>query len=137
VNLEQNQTRKYFKYDIGEIVLVVIGILIALQINNWNPKIAGELNMQQVKLVKFKGEFIWHKHKNEDQLFFVIAGEFYMQFRDTPIRLQTNDFLIAPRGAEHIPVAENEVSVMLFVPASTLNTRDKNNELTREGGLWI
>lgn len=88
-------------------------------------------------LYKHIGEFIWHKHENEDELFFVIAGEFDMQFRDKTIRLQTNDFPIVPRGVEHRLVAENEVSIMLFEPASTLNTRDKNNELTREGGLWI
>ena len=83
------------------------------------------------------GEFIWHKHENEDELFFVIAGEFDMQFRDKTIRLYTNDFLIVPRGLEHRPVAENEESVMLFEPALTLSAEDKNNEFTREGGLWI
>ena len=85
--------------------------------------------------MEFKGEFIWHKHANEDELFYVVAGEFDMQFRDKTIPLQANDFLIVPRGVEHRPVAEIEVSVMLFEPVSTLNTGDKNKELTCEGGL--
>ncbi|MEW6468305.1 MAG: cupin domain-containing protein [Bacteroidota bacterium] len=100
--------------------------------DHWNPRIAGELNGQQVKLVKFKGEFVWHKHDHEDELFYVLEGEFDMQFRDKTVKLKKNEFLIVPRGVEHRPVAENEVSVMLFEPAGTINTGNEQNELTRE-----
>jgi mannose-6-phosphate isomerase-like protein (cupin superfamily) len=100
--------------------------------DHWNPRIAGELNGQHVKLVKFKGEFIWHKHDDEDELFFVVQGEFDMHLRDKVITIKENEFIIIPKGTEHKPVAVNEVSVMLFEPASTLNTGDKRNERTKE-----
>ena len=96
-----------------------------------NPRIAGELNGQLVKLVKQKGEFIWHKHENEDEMFYVIKGSFRMEFRDKTVTVNENEFLIVPRGIEHRPVAEHEVSIMLFEPASTLNTGNVENELTR------
>ncbi len=98
----------------------------------WNPRIAGELNGQMVKLVKFKGEFVWHKHNDEDEMFYVVEGEFNMELRDKTIIIRENEFIIIPRGVEHRPVAENEVSVMLFEPASTLNTGDTRGEMTRE-----
>jgi mannose-6-phosphate isomerase-like protein (cupin superfamily) len=104
----------------------------ALIRDHWNPRIAGELNGQQVKLVKFIGEFIWHKHDHEDELFLVVQGEFNMEFRDKVVPLRENEFLIVPRGVEHRPVAIQEVSVLLFEPASTLNTGDVQNERTRE-----
>src|SRR5205085_8585932 len=97
----------------------------------WSPKIVGELNNQYVKLVKFKGEFVWHKHENEDELFFVVKGSFVMELRDKSIELNEGEFLIVPKGVEHKPVAENEVWVMLFEPASTLNTGDIKNERTK------
>src|SRR3972149_4103405 len=98
----------------------------------WNPRIAGELNGQQVKLAKFKGEFVWHKHENEDELFYVLKGEFNMEFRDKTILLKENEFLIVPKGVEHRPVAENEVSIMLFEPSSTINTGNTKGDLTKE-----
>jgi len=98
----------------------------------WNPRIAGELNGQQVKLAKFKGEFVWHKHENEDELFYVLKGEFNMEFRDKTILLKENEFLIVPKGVEHRPVAENEVSILLFEPATTLNTGNIKSDLTKE-----
>ena len=98
---------------------------------HWSPKIAGELNSQQVKLVKFMGDFIWHKHDEEDELFFVVKGSFIMELRDKNIELNEGEFLIVPRGIEHRPVAEKEVWVMLFEPASTLNTGDVRNERTK------
>lgn len=98
----------------------------------WNPRIAGELNGQQVKLVKFQGEFVWHKHDHEDELFFVVSGSFRMELRDKVIDLHEGEFLIVPKGVEHRPVAEEEVSVMLFEPASTLNTGDAKGDLTKE-----
>jgi mannose-6-phosphate isomerase-like protein (cupin superfamily) len=98
----------------------------------WNPRIAGELNGQQVKLAKLKGMFIWHKHDDEDEMFLVLDGELAIEFRDRTIVLTKNDFLIVPRGVEHRPIAREEVSVMLFEPASTLNTGDKENEMTKK-----
>lgn len=94
---------------------------------HWSPRIAGELNGQHVKLVKFAGEFVWHHHDAEDELFLVIDGEFVMEYRDSAgheqrIALSAGEFLIVPRGVEHRPVAELEVSVLLFEPAGTLNT---------------
>ncbi|MBA3680216.1 MAG: cupin domain-containing protein [Bacteroidetes bacterium] len=100
--------------------------------DHWNPRIVGELNGQHVKLVKFKGEFTWHKHDDEDELFYVIAGKFKMEFRDRTVEVLPNEFLIVPKGVEHKPVAENEVSVMLFEPAGTLNTGDTRNEFTKD-----
>ena len=100
--------------------------------DHWNPRIAGELNGQQVKLVKFKGEFVWHKHDHEDEMFFVVEGEFNMELRDRILTIRENEFIIIPRGVEHRPVAPNEVSVMLFEPATTLNTGDQRNEMTKE-----
>ena len=103
----------------------------------WNPRIIGELNGQQVKLAKFKGAFVWHKHENEDEMFFVIKGNFKMEFRDKTVHLEENEFLIVPKGIEHRPIAEEEVSVMLFEPASTINTGDKKSEMTRDNLDWI
>ena len=98
----------------------------------WNPRIAGELNGQHVKLVKFKGEFVWHKHDDEDELFYVVKGSFSMEFRDKTVEVNEHEFLIVPRGVEHRPVATEEVAVMLFEPATTLNTGDAESELTKE-----
>ena len=97
---------------------------------HWSPKIAGVLNGQQVKLVKFRGEFVWHHHDNEDELFLVVKGRFRMEFRDRHVWLEEGEFLIVPRGVEHRPVAEEETHVLLFEPASTLNTGNVRNERT-------
>ena len=97
----------------------------------WNPRIAGELNQQQVKLAKFKGEFIWHHHEHEDELFLVIDGSFQMELRDKTITVSAGEFLIIPRGVEHRPVAREEVQVLMFEPATTVNTGGLENELTR------
>jgi len=98
----------------------------------WNPRIAGTLNGQDIKLAKFKGEFVWHKHDNEDEMFLVIDGEFEMEFRDKTVTIKQGEFIIVPKGIEHRPVAKNEVSVMLFEPSGTLNTGDTKGELTKE-----
>lgn len=100
--------------------------------DHWNPRIAGELNEQYVKLVKFQGEFIWHKHDNEEEMFYVLKGEFKMEFRERTVELKENEFIIIPKGVEHRPVADKEVAVMLFEPKSTLNTGDKSGELTKK-----
>ena len=97
----------------------------------FNPRIVGELNNQHVKLVKFQGEFVWHKHDHEDELFLVIHGSFTMELRDQSIELYPCEMLVVPRGVEHRPVAEHEVSVLLFEPATTLNTGDASSELTK------
>ncbi len=97
---------------------------------HWSPKIAGELNGQLVKLVKFKGEFSWHHHEHEDELFYVVKGSFDMQMRDKMITINEGEFIIIPRGVEHCPVAKEEVEVMLFEPASTINTGNITNEKT-------
>jgi mannose-6-phosphate isomerase-like protein (cupin superfamily) len=99
--------------------------------DHWHPRIVGELNGQHVKLVKFKGEFVWHHHEHEDELFLVVAGSFRMEFRDRHVWLAPGEFLVVPRGVEHRPVAEQEVSVMLFEPATTVNTGSAGGELTR------
>ncbi len=99
----------------------------------WNPRIIAELNGQHVKLVKFQGEFVWHKHETEDELFYVLEGEFRMEFRDKTVLLKENELIVVPKGVEHRPVADKEVSVMLFEPMSTLNTGEHNVEnLTKE-----
>src|SRR5262245_57929203 len=97
---------------------------------HWSPKIVGDLNGQQVKLVKFKGPFVWHHHENEDELFLVVKGRFRMELRDRDIWLEEGEFLVVPRGVEHRPVADEEASVLLFEPASILNTGNVQNELT-------
>ena len=98
----------------------------------WNPRIVGELNGQHIKLVKLKGEFVWHKHDNEDELFYVLKGVLKMEFRDRTVEINENEFLIVPRGVEHKPVAPDEVSIMLFEPCTTLNTGNTRGTLTRE-----
>lgn len=98
----------------------------------WVPRIVGELNGQQVKLAKLQGEFIWHHHEHEDELFLVIKGKLLMRLRDGDICINEGEFLIVPRGVEHQPVAEEEVHLLLFEPAGTLNTGNVRNERTVE-----
>ncbi len=105
---------------------------LALFKDHWNPRIVGELNGQHVKLVKFNGEFVWHKHDNEDELFYVLKGQFKMEFRDKTIELKENEFLIVPKGVEHRPVAESEVAIMLFEPKTTINTGNIKSKLTKD-----
>ena len=97
---------------------------------HWQPKIAGELNGQHVKLVKFRGPFVWHHHEHEDELFLVVRGRFQMELRDQTLTLEEGEMVIIPRGVEHRPVAEQEVWVLLFEPAGTLNTGNVEGELT-------
>ena len=99
---------------------------------HWSPKIVGELNGQPVKVVKFLGPFVWHHHEQEDELFYVVKGRFRMEFRDRTVDVAAGEFLIVPHGVEHRPVADEEVEVMLFEPASTLNTGNVHNERTIE-----
>jgi len=97
----------------------------------YNPRIVGELNNQHVKLAKLKGEFIWHKHDAEDELFLVIKGTLRMEYRDKTVEINEGEFIIVPRGVEHKPVAWEEVHILLFEPASTLNTGNVQNEMTK------
>lgn len=103
---------------------------LAIISDHYKPRVAGELNGQMVKLVKFQGEFVWHHHDNEDELFYVVKGSFDMELRDKTITINEGEFIIIPKGVEHRPVAHKEVEVMLFEPASTLNTGNVENELT-------
>jgi mannose-6-phosphate isomerase-like protein (cupin superfamily) len=96
----------------------------------WKPKIVGELNNQYVKLVKFEGPFVWHHHDVEDEMFFVLKGRFRMEYRDHDEWIEEGEFVIVPRGVEHRPVAEEEAHVLLFEPATTLNTGNVENERT-------
>jgi mannose-6-phosphate isomerase-like protein (cupin superfamily) len=96
----------------------------------WSPKIVGEVNDFYVKLVKFKGEFTWHHHENEDELFLVVKGKFLIKLRDRDLWLKEGEFVVIPRGVDHMPVAEEEVHVVLFEPRSTLNTGNVQNERT-------
>jgi mannose-6-phosphate isomerase-like protein (cupin superfamily) len=100
--------------------------------DHWNPRIVGELNGQHVKAVKLKGEFIWHHHDEEDELFLVIKGQLKMEFRDKTVFINPGEFIIVPRRVEHRPVAEQEVEILLFEPASTLNTGNVENERTKK-----
>lgn len=100
--------------------------------DHWNPRIVGELNGQHIKLVKFQGPFTWHHHEMEDEIFYVVKGSFRMELRDKTILLHEGEFLVVPKGVEHRPHAEEEVWVMLFEPAGTLNTGNQENLFTKK-----
>src|SRR3954464_3497898 len=99
---------------------------------HWSPKVVGELNGQHVKLVKLRGEFVWHKHDHEDEPFLVVKGRFRMEFRDRQVWLEEGEFLIVPRGVEHRPVADEEAHVLRFETAGTLNAGDVKEGRTVE-----
>ena len=103
----------------------------------WSPKIAGELNDSYIKLVKLKGEFVWHQHENEDELFLVVKGHLLIKLRDRDIQLKEGEFVVIPKGVEHLPIAEEEVHVLLLEPKSTLNTGNVQNERTVNDLEWI
>ena len=95
---------------------------------HWDPKVIGELNGQHVKIAKLKGEFVWHQHEHEDELFLVIKGQLLVKFRDKDITLNEGDMLIIPKGVEHLPIAEEEVHLLMFEPVGTLNTGNVTND---------
>lgn len=97
---------------------------------HWQPRVVGELNGQHVKVVKLKGEFVWHQHEHEDEMFLVVGGAITIQLRDRDVHLKEGEFFIVPRGIEHRPVAAEEAQVMLFEPASTVNTGELRNDRT-------
>ena len=109
---------------------------LALINEHWKPHIVGDLNNQQVKLVKFQGPFTWHHHEIEDEMFLVVRGRFRMDYRENGDEraewIEAGEFVIVPRGVEHCPVADEECEVLLFEPASTLNTGNVSNEFTRK-----
>ena len=98
----------------------------------WSPRIVGELNGQHVKLAKLKGEFVWHHHEVEDELFLVVEGQLTIKLRDRDVVLDEGEFVIVPHGVEHMPVAEDEVHVLLFEPKATVNTGNVQSERTQE-----
>jgi len=101
--------------------------------DHWNPRIVGELNGQYVKVAKLKGEFPWHHHENEDELFYVVKGHLRIEFRNKVVELSPGEFVIVPRGVEHRPIADEEVEIMLFEPIGTVNTGElKDHQLTRK-----
>lgn len=119
-----------------DIKKVNIGEKFSLFQEQWQPKIVGEINDCYVKLVKLKGEFDWHHHENEDEMFLVIRGELLIRLREKDITMNEGEFIIIPKGVEHLPIANDEVHVMLFEPKSTLNTGNIQNEKTM-AARWI
>lgn len=109
----------------------------ALISTHWDPKIIAELNGQHVKLAKIRGEFVWHSHAHEDELFLVVRGTFDMQYRDRTETLREGDLVVVPRGIEHRPVAAEECSILLFEPASTVNTGTAGGDRTVAQPVWI
>ncbi|MBX7205329.1 MAG: cupin domain-containing protein [Bacteroidia bacterium] len=105
---------------------------LSLFTEHWSPKIVGELNGQQVKLAKLKGKFVWHTHEMEDELFFVLKGSLKIELKDKTVVVNPNEFFIVPAGVAHCPVADEEVSLMLFEPATTVNTGNTPGELTKQ-----
>lgn len=103
---------------------------------HWRPRIVGELNDSYVKLAKLKGEFVWHRHENEDELFLVVKGKLQIKLRERDLWIGEGEFVIIPRGVEHCPVADEEVQVLLLEPKSTVNTGDVQNERT-VAAAWI
>ena len=104
---------------------------------HWSPKIVGELNDSYVKLAKIKGEFVWHHHEHEDELFLVVKGRLLIKFRERDVWLNEGEFLIIPKGVEHLPMAKEEVHILLLEPKSTVNTGNVQNERTVSGEQWI
>ncbi|NMC31156.1 MAG: cupin domain-containing protein [Veillonellaceae bacterium] len=103
----------------------------------WSPKIVGELNDSYIKLAKLKGEFDWHHHEREDELFFVVKGELTIKFRDRAVSVGAGELIVIPKGVDHLPVAAEEVQVMLIEPKGTLNTGNVITEKTKEVLEWI
>jgi mannose-6-phosphate isomerase-like protein (cupin superfamily) len=104
---------------------------------HWKPGIVAALNGQHVKLAKLKGEFVWHQHDQEDEMFLIIKGSLDIEFRDKTLHLEEGELVVVPKGVQHRPVAKDEVTVLLFEPESTINTGDEKTELTREKIEWL
>lgn len=111
---------------------VILSEKFTLFTEHWSPKIVGDLNDSYIKLAKLKGEFVWHHHDEEDELFFVVKGKLLIKFKDKDVSLDEGEFIVIPKGVEHLPVADQEVHVMLIEPKTTLNTGNVINERTVE-----
>jgi len=105
--------------------------------DHWSPKIITEMNDYQIKLVKIKGDFVWHNHEDTDELFFVIKGKMYIEFKDKTIELNEGEMYVVPKGVEHKPYAENECEIMLVEPRGVVNTGNTEGELTASNDVWI
>lgn len=110
---------------------------LALFSEHWSPKIVDELNDSYIKLARLKGEFLWHSHEAEDEMFFVVKGRLTIRFREEDIALESGEFLVVPRGVEHMPVAEDEVEVLLIEKKTTRNTGNVQSERTVDAPEWI
>jgi len=104
---------------------------------HWKPKIVGELNGHHVKLAKIEGPFVWHQHENEDELFLVVKGKMHLEFSNSTVEVDEGEFIIVPRGTMHCPVADKECHILIFEPASTLNTGNIQDEFTVAKPEWI
>lgn len=111
---------------------IILSQKFSLFTEHWSPKIVGELNDSYIKLAKLQGEFVWHHHDDEDELFFIVKGQLLIKFKDKDVLLNEGEFIVIPKGVEHLPVAEQEVHVMLIEPKTTLNTGNVVNERTVE-----
>ena len=116
---------------------IVLAEKFALFADHWRPRIVAELNGQHVKLAKLQGEFVWHHHEQEDELFLVVKGELTIELRDGPVLLQPGEFLVVPAGVEHRPVAPSEVEVLLLEPVATVNTGNVSSDRTVMAPDWI
>ena len=105
--------------------------------DHWSPKIIAQMNDYHLKLVKFQGDFIWHNHNDTDEVFFVLDGEMYIDFRDGIVELKQGELFVVPKGLEHKPCAEKECKIMLIEPAGTINTGNINGDLTADDNVWI
>ncbi|RJU80572.1 MAG: cupin domain-containing protein [Candidatus Poseidoniales archaeon] len=103
----------------------------------WSPRVISEMNDYQIKIVKIKGDFIWHNHENTDELFYVIEGKMNIHFHDSTVVLENGDLFVVPRGVDHMPSAETECHVMLIEPKGTKNTGNRDTDLTAENDIWI
>ncbi len=104
---------------------------------HWSPKIIAEMNDYHFKIVKFQGEFVWHRHDDTDEVFIVLAGEMSIAFRDGAVNLKAGEMFVVPKGAEHKPIADKECKAMLVEPAGTINTGDAGGEMTAKDNVWI
>lgn len=105
--------------------------------DHWSPKIIAQMNDYHFKLVKFQGDFVWHRHEDTDEVFIVLEGEMSIEFRDGKVDLKSGEMFVVPKGTEHKPFAELECKVMLVEPVGTVNTGDAGGALTAEGDAWI
>ena len=110
---------------------------LAMFSDHWSPRIIAQMNDYHFKLVKFQGDFVWHRHEDTDEVFVVLEGEMSIEFRDDQVDLKSGEMFVVPKGAEHKPVAVQECKIMLVEPAGTVNTGDAGGDLTAGGGVWI